>query len=226
MLASANAVHHALERFFGLPVESRSVEVLHRALRSVWREHCPRGTFVDLEEEARFGQEALVLLSSFAERFDTTSVPLAREQWCSTRLANGVELFGKLDRVEPVNDREIRIVDYKTGRRRLAEEDLQGESAVQVYLLLAEATFGKQVESVRFLYLAGDRPGEVCWFPEREDVEVIAERLLELTSTIASETIFEAAPGPGCRWCPFALACPERQQVSLDELVVPADLAF
>lgn len=237
LLASANAVHHALERFFGLPLESRGVEVLHRALRSVWREHCPSGTFADVDEEARFGQEALASLSAFAERFDVRVAPLAREQWCSTRLPNGVEIFGRLDRVDLVGmpaiggqdgvggEHAVRVIDYKTGRRRLAEEDLPGESAAQVYLLLAEAAFGRPVESIRFLYLGGD-PAEVCWYPEREDVEAVAERLLELTSTIAADTEFEPAPGSGCRWCAFALACPERQQVALDELVVPADLAF
>jgi RecB family exonuclease len=223
VLATANAIHAALERFYGLPGETRSVEVLHRALKSVWRTHCPESLFASETEEARVGREVLARLSAYAERFDLTVQPLAREQWLSTRLRNGTELFGKLDRVDAVNDNEIRVIDYKTGRP-LAEEDLPGESAAQVYLLLAEAAFRKRVESVRFLYLSP--ASEVCWYPEREDVEVVGERIEQLTATIAAETVFEAVSGAHCRWCPYALACPDRARVELADLVVPRDIAF
>ena len=224
VLVQANAIHHALERVFGLPHDERSAETLHRALRSVWAQHRKRGCFQTTDEEADYGTAALAMLTSFAENFDLNSQPLAREQWVSGRLPNGAELFGKVDRIDSLNDHTLEVVDYKTGRHVIDPHDMPREPAAQVYVLATEATYGRTVERVRFIYLAtGD---DVRWEPEREDVEAAAEALLELTREIMACGEFPAQPGSQCRWCPFALICPDRQRVALADLRVDEALPF
>ena len=83
-------------------------------------------------------------------------------------IASGVRVFGKIDRVDKLHTGGIGIVDYKTGKVGIDESEMAGESAVQVYVCAAEATFGQQVEAVTFIYLAAGV--ELRWFPEREDV--------------------------------------------------------
>ena len=225
LLAQGNAIHAALERFFGLRPEDRdpAEKVLQQALRNQWRAYCKPDTFATRNQEIEFGQGALALLASFAHSFDTTIEPLAREQWVSTRLPNGIELFGKIDRVDRFED-GIAVVDYKTGRYQIEQEDLPGEPAAQVYLLAAEHEFGLPVRCVRYLYLAsGD---DVRWYPEREDIPSIAERLIALTTAIEEGTAFPASPGEHCRWCPFALRCTERGRVELADIVPVEGLPF
>jgi hypothetical protein len=65
ILARANAVHHALERFYGLPPEHRQPENLERALRAVWPEHRV-GVFRSVDEEIFHGQAALEMLRVLA----------------------------------------------------------------------------------------------------------------------------------------------------------------
>ena len=101
---------------------------------------------------------------------------------------------------------------------------MAGESAVQVYVCAAEATFGQQVEVVTFIYLAAGV--ELRWFPEREDVEALAARLVTLGERIAADETFEAFPGAHCSWCPAALRCPDRAMVAADELVAQDDVPF
>jgi putative RecB family exonuclease len=225
LLAQGNAVHAALEKFFGLRVEQRdpAEKVLHQALRNQWRAYCKPDTFANIDQEIEFGQAALALLSSFAHNFDTTVEPLAREQWVSTRLPNGIELFGKVDRVDPFED-GIAVIDYKTGRHQIEPEDLPGEPAAQVYLLAAEKEFGLPVRCVRYLYL--QTGADVRWYPEREDVPTIAERLVALTTSIKEATAFPPSPGDQCRWCPFALRCPDRGRVELVDLAPVEGLPF
>lgn len=228
VLCVGNAVHAALDKFFGLRPEDRSLEVLHRCLRAVWRHHTKPGTFVTREEERDYGRQALGLLTSFHETFDTSAVPLARERWVSTRLPNGIELFGKVDRV----DGEVRsdckgalsLIDYKTGRFVLDSDDVRHEAAAQAYLLAAEDEYGREVERFRFLYLAsGD---EARWDPEREDVDWAGERLLQVTNEMYLDQEFEARPGEHCGRCPYAQVCPDAGRVELAELHAPEDLAF
>jgi putative RecB family exonuclease len=225
LLAQGNAIHAALERFFGLRPKDRNpaVEVLQQALRNQWRAYCKPDTFATRDQEIEFGQGALALMANFAASFDTTPEPLAREQWVSTRLPNGIELFGKIDRVDPFED-GIAVIDYKAGRHQIEPEDLSGEPAAQVYLLAAEHEFGLLVRCVRYLYLAsGD---DVRWYPEREDVPSIAEHLVALTTSIKEAQEFPASPGDHCRWCPFALRCPERGRVELADIAPVEGLLF
>ena len=225
MLVQANAVHHALERFFGLPVDDRTVENLHRALRSVWPQHRRRDSFSSREQEADFGRGALAMLSVFHENFDVSTLPLAREQWVSCELPNGVEVYGKVDRVDiSRSGGGLEVIDYKTGRRRLEPEDLAQEAAALVYIVAAAKRFQKPVDRLRLIYLAtGD---ETRWEPETEDVDLALARLVEMTDRIAADDAFDALPAEQCQWCPFAHLCPDRGRVSVGDLEVPEHLPF
>jgi putative RecB family exonuclease len=225
LLAQGNALHAGLEKFFGLRPDQRNPaeSVLHQALRNRWPVYRKPDTFASVDQEIEFGQGALALMSSFAANFDTTIEPLAREQWVSTRLPNGIELFGKIDRADPFED-GIAVIDYKTGRHQIEPEDLPGEPAAQVYLLAAEDEFGLPVRCVRYLYL--QTGADVRWYPEREDIPAIAERLIALTTAIKEATTFPASPGEHCRWCPFALRCPDRGRVELADIAPAEGLVF
>jgi RecB family exonuclease len=223
ILARANAVHHALERFFGLPDEHRQPENLERALRAVWPEH-RKGVFRSVDEEIEHGQAALKMLRLFGERFDLHASPIAREQWLTAELPRGVQVFGKVDRVDALRGGGLEVIDYKTGRHLLEERDLKHEPAVWVYVAAAEAAYVDEVRRVRFIYL---EPGvDIVWEPEREDVKELRRQLVLTVREIDECEVFEAVPGAQCNWCQFALRCVERTQVSLDELVPVEGLPF
>jgi putative RecB family exonuclease len=188
-------------------------------------DHRTPTSFASREQEATWGTSALEMLSTFARSFDLTATPLAREQWLSARLENGLEVFGKLDRIDtsPAGGLEL-IIDYKTGRRQLDPEDLPSESAARVYVMLAEHAYAKPVESVRLIYVALGR--ETRWEPEREDVVAAKDALRELCNEITTTTEFQALPGAHCRFCPAALHCADRQRVAVDDLVPVEDLPF
>lgn len=229
-LMLGNAVHAALDKFFGLRPEHREPadEILHRCLRNVWKSHRRADTFATIEEERDYGEMGLRLLSTFAAAFDTAVVPVARERWVSTRLANGVELFGKVDRVDgavaPGAASELDVVDYKTGRFVIDGEDLHDEPAAQAYLLATEDQYKREVQRVRFIYLA--HGVESRWTPEREDVEAAREELLAVTWQMYTDREFEPRPGEHCARCPFAHVCPDAGRVELDDLQVADDIAF
>lgn len=224
-LAQGNAVHAALERLMGLqPVELRSPATAERALRSVWPAHRRPGSFASRDEEAAYGLEAVGMVRRFAERPEIVVEPLAREQWLTTRLENGAVLNGKLDRIDRLDAGSLGLVDYKTGRKQVDADDLAQETATIVYLLLAEAAYQLPVERVRYQYV---RSGEsVDWYPERDDVDELRGRLLALTSEMIERHEWPADPGAHCRWCQFALRCPDRKRVELDSLVPAEELPF
>jgi RecB family exonuclease len=223
ILARANAVHHALERFYGLPPEHRQPENLERALRSVWPEHRV-GVFRSVDEEIFHGQAALEMLRVFGSTFDLDALPLAREQWLTAELPSGVHVFGKVDRIDPLRGGGIEVIDYKTGANMLDERDLRGEPATWVYVAAAEAAYDEIVRRVRLIYLPAGV--DLSWEPERDDVLELRKRLIRKVGEIEQEKAFPATPGEHCRWCAFALRCEERTRVTLEELVPVEGLPF
>lgn len=222
LLVVGGAVHEALERFFGLPPEARLGENLERALRFAWVKHRKPDSFASRDEETFHGRQALQMLRQFAERFDLDVVPLAREKWVKF-LLDGVELYGKVDRIDAGRHGGLDLVDYKTGRHMLDECDLSREPAVQIYTLGAEAVYRRPVERIRFIYLTHGT--EVAWEPEREDVELLADRLRSTLGELQADRLFEPRPGPHCGFCPFV--CDARDRVQLEELVVdPEEVPF
>ncbi len=229
ILSLGNAVHEALAKFYGLRPEERSVEVLHQALRSVWPANRQPEAFINADEEARFGLEALEMLSKHAKQADLEVVPLARESWASTRLENGVEVFGKVDRVDSVGEGDaesLRIIDYKTGRHAISAEELPNEPAALVYITAIEAEYGLPVEEVTFLYLRKGRNAAVSWQPSREQVASIPERLITEIDAIRQAEEFPATPGRHCDWCPFAMQCEDRHRVELSDLEIKEEVPF
>jgi CRISPR/Cas system-associated exonuclease Cas4 (RecB family) len=241
-LMLGNAVHAALYLFFGLPVDRRDpVEArLHQCLRAVWRAHRAPGLFASRDAERATGQKGLELLSRYAQSFSTDIAPVLRERWVQVCLPNKVVLFGKADRVdaaealaeheEPAVDgaaaaktaahaldrSPVDVVDYKTGLRTIDEADLPDEPAAQIYLLGAQATLRRPVRRVRIAYLAHGI--EARWEPEQDDVEVLRERLTDLTQRMISDQTFDPQPGAHCMQCAYADCCPDAGRIEPGDL--------
>ncbi len=236
--ALGNAVHAALERFYGLDPHLRSSELLEKCLRAVWARH-RSGAFRSRDEEADYGRQGLRMLATYWSRFDTTTVPLARERWFSFRLENDVEIYCKADRVDgslPNAEQrpkggggELEVVDYKTSRLwGLAPEDLPDESPAQAYAVAVSDAYSKrglQVSRLSYVFLAEDCQ-VVPWDLDEDDLEAAREKLVESTSKMLEDRDFDANPGEHCSRCRFADICPDASHVEPGELVVPEGMPF
>ena len=223
-LAVGNAVHAALERFFGVPEADRTMEILHRALRSVWPAHREQAGFANREEEAEWGRHALGLLDSFGSTFGMSGTPLARERWVRAVLT-GITINTKLDRIDPAPGGGVEVIDYKTGRCRITAADLAEDPAIWVTVLATTHTLKKRVAAIRYLFLADAT--EVVWTPAGTDVKAEIIKLDALVREITNPAnTFEATPGDHCRFCPFAPACPDRERVRIEDLVVAPEVPF
>lgn len=228
ILVIGNAVHGALDRFYGLPDEHRSLDVLHQALRSVWPEHRNADAFMDTREESESGMAALEMLSRYADSHDLHARPREREGWGRAQLPNGIQVFGKLDRIDIDDDGAVTVIDYKTGRRAISEKEMPENVAAQIYCLAVADRFRGAAVTFRLEYLALGR--DLSWSPTAEQLAAARERLVALTDEVhgldyeAGE--FVATPGAACGFCPFAYMCPDKDRVRLEDLVVSEAVPF
>lgn len=203
-LATGRAVHDALARGFRLPPERRSDESFEAALRAVWPRYRKPYPFRNADEEREWGREAVAMIRSYAQRTDLEASPVALEKMLETTLTGGNRVRGRLDRIDQLADGTARIVDYKTGRHPLEDDEMRLDPGARIYLLLAEANVGPVAE-VRFEYLANNT--SVVWQPEREDLPFIADAVIADLDGIWDRRHYEAAPGRHCDWCPFSGIC-------------------
>jgi RecB family exonuclease len=231
-LVIANAVHEALELFFGLEPAERDPALLELALRHVWPKHRRGIVFLSREHEAAVGRKALDLVQRYPAAFETSVAQVARETRVSLQVSPGVVVAGRVDRVELVGDPDvtdmassssegvaggtIEVIDYKTGSRVPDEQELLWDPAVQVYVLGAARRFGRAVSAVRMQYLV--RGEEVRIDVDDSIVEVLDRRLRSIVAELRSDAEFEPRVDAHCTWCPVAEHCDARSQVRPEDL--------
>ena len=142
-----------------------------------------------------------------------------REKRVLLRLPSGEELSfqGRIDRVDRSGGR-LRIIDYKTGRKRIKNESLSGGEALQlpVYLLAAAALFGlspsqlEEAEACAY-HLSPEGVEKVLFsgraWPEKE--RLLRETLAVLYEGIAAGRFFPypGRNGQNCRFCDYRDLC-------------------
>ena len=205
-----SAIHAALDALYAMPPEQRTVELLQQAFRDAWKADPERaGAFTDSDDERAWGLKGLALLERIAETEDFQStVPRALEDWAQVMIEGDRQLFGRIDRVDDhESGNGVVVIDYKTGKCRIAEDGLGDELQAQVYALAVQATLKAAVREVRFVFLEAET--ERLWEPTELD-EIEAE-LLSLVEQIEATTEFVANPSRACKWCDYLEHCESGQ---------------
>lgn len=221
-LAVGKAVHEALSYFHRLALQNRSDTTIGDCLRAAWPRHT-RGVFPSVELERAVGERWLAHLAAYADTAEATIQPVGFERWAEAIL-DGVRLGGRLDRIDRLDDGRLRVVDYKTGRCRLDDDDLPRDSAAMVYALAAQATYGTPTGVVSYVYVAEGT--ELRWELEEFDIDEILNRLRGHLKRIHDDNAFDPVPGDGCRFCPVRDHCPDADRLELGSLAVPKDSVF
>lgn len=141
-------------------------------------------------------------------------------------LEDGRELRvrGRIDRIDRLPDRTLRVIDYKTGRpfrdEPSAEPPFKGGRRIQagLYTRVVEILKGSRVS--RFEYLFSTSRGEDQAFPyEREQLERAMPIVASLLDLIA-QGLFLATDDPeDCRYCDYGDIC--RVSPSYDKIESP-----
>ena len=215
--ARGTLVHAVLEDLFDLPAGDRTLERAVASVPASWdrlREQDERlSTLFGAEDDERAWLTSAhrLLESYFALEDPRWLEPDGREVRVDHQLEAGPGLGGIVDRIDVAPDGRVRIVDYKTGRSPGERYEDKALFQMRFYALVVWRSRGVLPTLLQLLYL-GDRT-VLSYEPTVEDLEATERKLGALWEAIdlALRTgDFPARPGPLCRWCSFAEACPER----------------
>lgn len=207
-------VHAVLEDLHKLPRGERTYPAAVKMLKPRWE------TMVDKDAELKelvpvdatmdFLVECRELVKGYfrmenPEGFDATDC----EKYVNFTLPNGVPVRGFIDRVDTAPTGEVRVVDYKTGKKPLPRYSQQAKFQMLFYALVWWRMTGKIPAQLRLMYLkvADDMvlspsPAELNYF--ERDVEKLWAQIMHDVET------GEFAPRTSklCDWCPHQDLCP------------------
>jgi len=136
------SLHRTLELFHaaGGPA-AVSAEELAETLSRNWI----REGYASAQDETEHREEALRIVDAWhaaaVERSERTDLPppatlLYAEKTLKMPLVDGVDLSGRVDRVDEHHDGTLEIVDYKSGRTEVLPEDVAGSRPLRIYQTL------------------------------------------------------------------------------------------
>jgi DNA helicase-2/ATP-dependent DNA helicase PcrA len=221
------AVHNVLERFhrdLERPLEPTAAkERLDKLLDDVVRS----GNWGRTDDERQLLERARRMLDRYAESdfarpegrvqtevkfsFDLPPTELMEQTLVAGKLLDGIQINGKIDRIDTRPDETTRVVDYKTGSdtkgTRALKNQVAKEIQLAIYKIAGAKALGIEADELTYYFLETEQPvveaaatdehvGEV-----RAQINEVADRIVSLDFT----------PDPEynkCKTCAFRHVCP------------------
>jgi RecB family exonuclease len=214
------SVHNALAAWWRLPQHERTVEMAGTLLLRGWL----TDGFRDAEQSGRWRERAREMVERYVADLDPADEPMGVERTVATR-TDRIALSGRIDRLD-ARGPELVVVDYKTGRRVLTDDDARSSLALALYALAASRVLRRPCRTVELHHLP---TGQVAVW---EHTDASLRRHLERAEQIAAEAaqadaafkaglppervdeVFPPRPGSLCAWCDYVRHCPEGRRAA------------
>lgn len=208
-------VHAVLEEMHKLPREQRLYPAAVKQLKPTWADMCAKDKdlleLVPEEELYDFLVECRSLLRGYFEMENPQGFDAyATEMYVDTVLPNGVPVRGFIDRVDVAPTGQVRLVDYKTGKKPLPRYSDQAKFQMRFYALVYWRLYGRIPDQLRLMYLKV--MDSMFLAPSKEELEYFERDLADLWAKIQADIEagqFKTKTSKLCGWCPHQSLCPE-----------------
>jgi putative RecB family exonuclease len=201
-LSFGSSIHEALEWFHKRPVPvAPSLDELLERFEEVW---IPEG-YASPDEEARWRDHGRDVLTRYhAENSDPFILPAGIEAPFTIEI-EGVQVSGKIDRLDRLPGGGYEVIDYKTNRKLPPKAKVEKDLQLSIYHLAARELWDIDPERLTMYYvLPGHRISTSRTPAQLDDVR---RRIATVAERIEAGR-FDPSPNPLCGWCAFQTICP------------------
>ena len=201
-------LHKTLEAYHaaGGP-ENVSLEVLQTSLTQNWISP----GYENSEQETHFQIEGQKILEAYhtaqvesKERAKLEDIPEAHllyaEKTLKMDLTPDIVLSGRVDRIDEHFDQSLEIIDYKSGRETVTEEDVANALAMGIYQLLLKNLHPDRPVRATIVALRTGATASHTQTPE--EAEFLQADCLETAQIIQNKDWESVHPAP-CNHCPY-----------------------
>jgi RecB family exonuclease len=214
-----SAVHHALARWWDLPLARRTPAAGGELLQGAWM----ADGFRDARQSAVARERARGQVEAYLADVDPQQVPVAVERTLTVHTDHAA-LWGRVDRLDDRGAAGLVVVDYKTGRHVPTEQDVAESLALAVYAAAAAETLHAPCLRVELHHLPSATVVGWTHTPQSlaahlDHADAVAAELAGLDAGLVgvvgppADQAFPARVAARCGWCEFRPACREGQSV-------------
>ncbi|MFZ5424465.1 MAG: ATP-dependent helicase [Patescibacteria group bacterium] len=177
-----------------------SLEDVYQMYERNWQ---PLGYLDSEHREMRYNSGKSLLADYYNKNINTKIKPVGLEKSFNIWMG-GIKFYGKIDRIDPLPDGGVEIIDYKTGSLK-DQKHVDKDSQVAFYALGAKEALGLNPKKLTYYYVeAGEKLST-----ERTDVQLEKQKL-KVVETVEKikEGDFNPKPGMHCNWCDYKDICP------------------
>jgi len=234
------SVHNALRDWYVAEPQARTLDFAVERVEKGWINE----GFRDGVQSREWRAKAADMTVDYLREQDVQAEPAGVERTVSTA-THGMALSGRVDRIDLRESAdggdELVIVDYKTGRRALDDNDARTSLALAIYVVAAAKTLRRRARRVELHHLPTKSVAAFEHSPQTLErhlgraqeiadeaaaaTEIWKTRLSALASDAADgdasaisaiDEVFPANPGTMCSWCDYRRWCPSGQDASED----------
>ncbi|MCS6922802.1 MAG: PD-(D/E)XK nuclease family protein [Fimbriimonadales bacterium] len=193
-------LHRTLQFFHDAGgVETLTPDAVHQALEQLWS----HAGFESLEQSEAYKQTGLELVQQYyqAQREQPQEAVVLFTERTLRRDMGRYILTGRLDRVDERPDGALEIIDYKSGRTHVDEEQVRNDLALHCYALLLQEQYPDRPLWIAIYALRVNKKVAVHLSPE--ELQAFRQMLDQLVAQILDEDWAVLTP----RWIPHCAEC-------------------
>lgn len=211
-LSLGKAVHSALEQAYN-PVGSAPRPITKEWLESTWEMAAQSEGLVDL---ALFRQ-GIAMAQHYLDRYPPEDCDVVAVEWEIPKgefSIGGIPIVGYIDRIDRTSDGGLRIIDYKTSRVALTQEEAQVDLQLLIYTMAVQRFFGTDNIRARLEYLRSDTAVEIK--PSLDDLDLAYSYIAQLGAQIQAAEHGEETLNSYCHRCERRVECQAYQKLLRD----------
>ena len=201
-LSFGSSIHEALEWFHKRPVPiAPSLDELLARYDEVW---IAEG-YASPEEEAQWRAHGREVLTRYhADNADPFVLPAGIETPFTIEI-EGVQVSGKIDRLDRLPGGGYEVIDYKTNRKLPPKAKVERDLQLSIYHLAARALWDIDPERLTMYYVLPGHRISTSRTPAQLDE--VRRRIATVAERIEAGR-FEPSPNTLCGWCSYQTICP------------------
>ena len=215
------SVHAALEFLYSIPaLPPPTLAQLLEHYKKNWK----KDGYKNAEQEREHLAEGEKILTDFYKlHIKDFRLPLFAEYKFEFEV-EGVPLLGFVDRIDRLDNGNLSVIDYKTGKA-IKQERLHEDRQLTLYQMAVERLLGAKVERLTFYHLPSQKPLTVGPRAQQQ-LDALAETIVSVNEGIQAERFDPTPSEKVCQWCDFRPHCPVFKSMYAAPAPMPPGFGF
>lgn len=195
------SLHNALERFYRMKKDQPDQEITEDELLTLFDEEWIEQWYKSPAHKQEMKEKGQQFLRDYYQTHKDNWPDVVEVEQSFFLKVGGYTIKGKIDRIDKLEDGTLRLVDYKSSKKKKSVEKDQ----LYIYQLAVQSVLQKEVGELMFYYLDGQE--DISFLGKEKDMEKIENKLVKTIEEIQSSDFAPKPSSISCKHCDYKDIC-------------------